>query len=732
MEETTLHIEGTVENIVFRNESNGYIVLDIDSGGEMITVVGCLGDIDEGEVLELYGKYENTPKFGTQFHADYCNRKLPDTSWNIEKYLSSGAVKGIGAGLAKKIVNVFGSNTLNIIEKSPQRLCEVKGISPKKAALIAEESKKLFALRTLTDFLMQYKIMPAYAMRLYRCHGTDSMELMTDNPYILCDTNIGLEFTKADFIAKDMNIPNNAHCRIAAGTKYIISSFTNDGHTCMPIELLAKNAVDMLKVSEQDFYKSYKTELEENELFSYKKDDREYIYLPDYFHAESYISDRIHILSDFSSPDNFNYDKLIDSEEQEKNIHYGEKQRYAIETALSRRLMVLTGNPGTGKTTTLNAIISILEKKGDKVLLAAPTGRAAKRMSELTGHTAKTIHRLLEVSYISENNLTFSHNENNPLECDDIIIDEMSMVDCLLFEKLLCALRIGCRLIMVGDFHQLPSVGSGNLLEDIIRSGTVPVVELTEVFRQAQKSCIITNANKIIVGEYPDLSQKNNDFFFFSRYDRSKAVDLIADLTVRRLPNAYNYSPVDDIQILTPSNKGTTGTDELNKILQEKLNPPARNKPEYKTSFCVFRTGDKVMQTQNNYDIVWSRDDEQGTGIFNGDIGKIISINKSSKTAVINFDGRLTEYPFEMLEQIKLAYAITVHKSQGSEFDVVIMPVLEGFYMLSYRNLLYTAITRAKKLLILVGTQEQVKAMVDNNERTVRYTCLKDMLAKNS
>ncbi len=730
MADGLLHIEGSVENIIFRNEINGYIVLDLDAGGELITVVGILGNIEEGEILILEGKYGSHKKYGTQFVAEYCERKLPDNAVNIEKYLASGAIKGIGAGLAKKIVRVFGDDTLDIIENNSGRLCEIKGISPKKCREIAGEAQKIFSLRTVTSYLAQYEVKAKYAMNFYRKYSTDSMELIKVNPYLLCSDGIGLSFNKADVIARDLCISRNADCRIIAGVQYVLSANAENGHSCLPVESLMKVIMPKLDISEKDFFNSYNCAVDDNELFSYIKNEREYVYLPDYYYAESFIADRLKILCGFSSPENFDCNALIDIEEQEHNIKYEGKQRLAITTAISRNIMVLTGSPGTGKTTTLNAIISILEKKGDKVLLAAPTGRAAKRMSELTGYEAKTIHRLLEVAYSSDNRLVFVHNENNPLDCDAIIIDEMSMVDCLLFEKLLRALRLNCKLIMVGDFHQLPSVGAGNLLEDIINSGTVPVVELTEIFRQAQKSFIITNAHRIVSGEYPDISQNKNDFFFFPLNDHEKAVQFIVYLTKVRLPNYYKYSPVDDIQIITPSHKGTVGTAEMNKILQESLNPPAENKEEYRIFGRIYRTGDKVMQMQNNYDIVWNKGSEQGTGIFNGDIGKIVRIDCNTQSALIDFDGRCAVYPFEILTQTELSYAITVHKSQGCEFEAVIMPVMEGFEKLCYRNLLYTAVTRAKKLLILVGSEAKIHSMVDNNRRTRRYTCLRDMLER--
>ena len=724
-----LHIEGSVENILFKNPVNGYIVLDLDAGGELITVFGNLGDIEEGEVLILEGNYTTSQKYGTQFKAEYCERKLPENAVNIEKYLASGAIKGIGPGLAKKIVNMFGAASLEIIENNTYRLSEIKGISRKKCDEIAEEAKKLFSLRAVTSFLSQFNIKPKFAMNLFRRYGGNSLDLIKLNPYILCSDGIDVEFTRADSVARELDIPRNSDKRIIAGIQYILRAFSERGHTCMLIEHLLKVVSDKLNISEKEFYDSYNAGLEDNELFNYIIDDNEFVFLPDFYYAEQLIADRINVIRDFISPEDFNYDTLIDMEEAEKNIKYEAKQRQAITTAVSRGLMVLTGGPGTGKTTTLNAIISIFEKRGDKVFLAAPTGRAAKRMSDLTGREAKTIHRLLEVVFDTSDRLVFAHNENNPLDCDVIVIDEMSMVDSILFEKLLRALRLGCRLIMVGDFHQLPSVGAGNLLKDIIASKCVPVVELTEIFRQAQQSSIVMNAHKIVSGEYPDVTRKDSDFFFFKRTEFPNAIDLVVDLAKRRLPNAYKYSPMDDIQIIAPSRKGTVGTVELNKVLQEKLNPPARDKAEHKGFLYTYRVGDKVMQIRNNYDIVWKKDNEQGTGIFNGDIGRIIAISPAAQTVQINFDGRLAVYTFELLSQVELAYAITVHKSQGCEFEAVIMPVMGVFEKLCYRNLLYTAVTRAKKLLILVGSEEYINKMVDNNRRTGRYTCLKHMLS---
>lgn len=729
MEHEVLHIEGTVENVLFKNENNGYIVLDLDAGGTLITVVGELGDIETGEGLILEGHYVSHQKFGTQFQAEYCERKLPDTVVNIEKYLSSGAIKGIGPSLARRIVNVFGSKTLEIMENDPYRLSEIKGISAKKCDEIANEAKKLFSLRCIMSYLSQYEIKSQFAMKTYQKFGENAMDMLKVNPYLLCGESIELDFRKADAIAHDLHIDKNSEKRIIAGMKYILKANSALGHSCLPLDVLQPKTSNALNISESDFYRSYNIALDDEDLFEYIKNEREYVYLPDYYYAEKFIADRIRILRDFTSPEDYDFNDMIDIEEEEHKIKYEKIQRQAITAAISKGLMILTGGPGTGKTTTLNAIISIFEKQGFNVLLAAPTGRAAKRMSDLTGYDAKTIHRLLEVEFDVGGRLRFKHNENNPLECDVLIIDEMSMVDVLLFESLLRAVRLGCKLVMVGDSDQLPSVGAGNLLRDIIDSKVVTVIELKEIFRQARESCIVTNAHKIVSGEYPDLTQKANDFFFFKRDDFDKAVKLVVDLAKTRLPAAYSYSPTDDIQILTPSRKGTLGTVEINKVLQRELNPPDDSKPEYKSYVYTFRVGDKIMQTKNNYDIVWRKGDEQGTGIFNGDIGKIININRATMCAVLDFDGRVATYPFDMLSQVELAYAITVHKSQGCEFEAIIMPVLGGFEKLYYRNLLYTAVTRAKKLLILIGSEEKIRCMVDNNRRTRRYTCLKSMLA---
>ena len=489
-------------------------------------------------------------------------------------------------------------------------------------------------------------------------------------------------------------------------------------------------AEKLLGTDESHFNEALDEELDDDNMAVYEKNGRKFIYLYDYYRAEQYITERLTLMRGCFIDNEQDYTQLIDIEEQTKKITYAAQQREAISLALSRGFLVLTGGPGTGKTTTLKAIISLYEQRGMKVMIAAPTGRAAKRISDLTGYQAKTIHRLLEVGYDSTGQLKFKHDRNNPVSCDVMIIDEMSMVDSILFEALLRAMKLSCRLIMVGDSDQLPSVGAGNLLKDMIDCGRLTVVQLTEIFRQAQQSAIITNAHKIVSGENPVLDIKDSDFFFMQRLDSSEAERLVSDLYKERLPKAYGYSPFDDIQVLCPSRKGALGVVELNKSLQAVINPPDKKLAEVKGMQYVFRDNDKVMQTKNNYDIIWKRDGESGTGIFNGDIGTIVKVRKNDNIVVIDFEGRIAEYGFELLEQLELAYAITVHKSQGSEFNAVIIPLLGGFDKLYYRNLLYTAVTRAKKLLIIVGSKNAVEKMVANNRRTLRYSCLKDMMEK--
>lgn len=728
-EAPSLHIEGVVENILFCNVENGYTVLDLNVGGSMITVVGEIGKVEEGERLSVDGAYTNHPRFGAQFRAQYCERKLPSDALNIQRYLSSGAIKGIGPSLARKIVEVFGDQTLEIMEREPTRLLEIRGISPKKCDSIAAEIQQIFALRSLMQFLAQYEIRSKYAMRAYQNWGTGAMDLIAANPYLLCTPGVDLDFQKADAVAHGMHFASSAPQRIQAGIIYVLGYNAAAGYTCLPLDRLRPKVCAYLQIEVPDFDKTYLEALDEHNVYAYEKGGRSFVYLEDYYVAERYIADRIGVIQDFSAKEDYvDFSEMIDAQETAQGMHYAELQRKAIQTALSRGMVILTGGPGTGKTTTLNAIIALYEKQGFRVMIAAPTGRAASRVSDLTGYEARTIHRMLAVEYDMSGNMRFQHDENDPLDCDVMVVDEMSMVDVLLFEHLLRALRLGCKLVLVGDCDQLPSVGAGNLLRDLIDSDRVPVVALKEIFRQAQKSSIITNAHKIIHGEYPDLLQKKSDCFFFQRLRPDEALSLMLDLVKTRLPQAYGYSPMEEIQVITPSRKGTMGVLELNQRLQEVLNPPSKTLPEIKSVQYTFREGDKVMQIKNNYDIIWHKEAESGTGIFNGDIGYLRSINRQTQEVVADFDGRHATYTFDQLDQLELAYAITVHKSQGSEFQAVVMPLLGGFPKLYYRNLLYTAVTRARRLLVMIGSQKVIYQMVENNRRMNRYTCLRDML----
>lgn len=729
-ENQNVNIEGVVDSILFTNPSNGYIVLELDAGDKFITVVGLLGNIEVGEELALTGHYTMHPRFGSQFCADVCTRKLPETSAAILKYLSSGVIKGIGTTLAKRIVDEFGEKTLDIIENEPEKLVNVKGFTQKKAEEVAIEFKRIYGIRTLMIFLSQYNVQPSFALKAWKKWGQYAVDVIKENPYVLCGFGIELDFEKAENIALSLELPKNNPSRIKAGITHILVQNTFSGHTCLPADKLKTLSVNLLEIEENLIDECIAEECDENNLYIYCKDNRDFVYLYDYYKAESYIAGRLNVLNSFMKDSEYDYTKLIDLEERTKVITYAEQQRKAISLALSKGFIILTGGPGTGKTTTLKAIISLYQQRGLKVQIAAPTGKAAKRISDLTGYEAKTIHRMLEVVFDSAGNPKFKHNENDTLSCDVMIVDEMSMVDTLLFEALLRAMKLSCRLVMVGDSDQLPSVGAGNILKDMIDSGKLSVVQLTEIFRQAQKSCIVTNAHKIVSGENPDLSKTDNDFFFMQRLDCQQASETVVDLCVQRLPNAYAFSPLDDIQVLCPSRKGMLGVVDLNNALQFAINPPAKGKPDVKGVYYTFRDGDKVMQIKNNYDIVWKKDGESGTGIFNGDIGTIVKVIKNEGHLYIDFDGRVAVYSVEMLDQLELAYAITVHKSQGSEFNAVILPLLGGFDKLYYRNLLYTAVTRAKKMLIIVGSKRVVEAMVANNRRTFRYTCLKDMIIK--
>ncbi len=723
-------LSGTVEDIKFRNEQNGYTVLEIGCEDELVTAVGVFTDIYVGESVELAGTWMHHPTFGRQFKADAFVRRAPHTTEQLYRYLAAGAVKGIGRATAEKIIEKFGEDTFDILENHPEKLATIRGISIEKAEKIQENFKHQAAIRHIMIALETYGMTPRECIVAFDAFGPNTVERVLQNPFELCEIGEGIGFERAEMIAQALPNPPADSCRVRAGIIYIVRrNLYANGHTCIPREKLIKIAAAYLSVSEDEADIQTDALLEQKSLMSHEISGREFIFLRSAYQDEQTISKRIQVLLKFPPPQSEALEKEIDAIEVQDKITYSETQRKAIKTALEQGILILTGGPGTGKTTTLNGILHLFEKQGLNVSLAAPTGRAAKRMTELTGREAKTMHRLLEVEWDKHGQPYFQKNLRNPLECDALILDELSMVDIHLFASLLEALPFGCRLVMVGDSDQLPPVGAGNVLSDLIDSELLPVVALNEVFRQAMNSLIIMNAHDIVRGKMPELKRTDADFFFMERKAPWDTANTVAELYTQRLPKAYDFSPLEDIQVLCPSKKGEVGTVNLNRLLQEKVNPPDNDKEEIKVGFRIFREGDKVMQNKNNYNIGWDKDDgESGEGIFNGDIGYIEKINERAGTVKILFDDRHAVYTGEELSELELAYAVTVHKSQGSEFKAVILPVMGIPQTLCYRNLLYTAVTRAKEKLILVGNSNIVAQMVANDKNTRRYSALQTFL----
>ncbi len=722
-------ISGCVEEIIYKNEDTGFCVLDISVDNELICAVGTMVSVEPGEELELTGYFDTHPVHGEQFKVQMVERRLPATSSAIRRYLSSGVVKGIGPATARNIVNCFGDDTLKIIEESPMRLAEVPGISAAKAQKLAGAFAQVFGVRTLMMFLSKYQITPMQSVAIYKEWGTGAMDLIKQNPYILSRASFGISFATADAMALAFHLPPENEDRILAGIQFVLKHNTANGHTGLPLRLLLPTAARMLALSESVVEDTLVRAVESGELYR-MEDAPDLIFLPEYYMAQQNIVSRLSLMLSVYREPQPQIEDAISLIEEEKGICYESLQRKAIAQAAQQPVFILTGGPGTGKTTTVNGMIELFEQQGKTVLLTAPTGRAAKRMTEVTGREAKTIHRLLEVEpgYAQTGNLIFSHNEQNPLYGDVVIVDEVSMVDTLLFDALLRGMKPTAKLVLVGDFHQLPSVGAGNVLRDLIESDCVPTVSLTQIFRQAAKSLIVTNAHAIVNGQMPELSKKDNDFFFLPQSDTKQAAQLIADLCATRLPHTYGFSPTEDIQVLCPQRKGDLGVIVLNQYLQERLNPAADTKTQWKSPTYLFREQDKVMQIRNNYDIPWKRGEESGAGIFNGDIGIIRMIDRGSRTMAVDFDSKIAYYSFDMSKELELAYAVTVHKSQGSEFDAIIVPVMGGYDKLYFRNLLYTAVTRAKKILILVGQRSRISFMVQNDKKMRRYTGLSKML----
>ncbi len=725
-------ISGTIENVVYHNENNDYTVLEIVTpDNELITAVGMIPTSYEGEIVSLVGTWSYHKEFGKQFSFVEFEKKLPEESEGILQYLSSGTVKGVGPITALKIVNRFGKDSFDVIENHPEWLADISGITRKKAAAISESFKEQSAMRDILVFMGNHLAVNEVT-RVYKKYGSASEGLVRDNPYILCEGALGISFEKVDAFAKTLNVEKTAPTRILSAIKHILSyNGITLGHTALPIEMLVSEVAQLCEVEDSCVYKLLSDFISKSELSSMNISDKVFVMTREVCEAERYIAKRLVDLNEsvsrFSGED---VRRLLDNLELRLGIEYAALQREAIFEAISSGVMILTGGPGTGKTTVVKALIEIFASIGMKCVLAAPTGRAAKRMSEATSNEAKTIHRMLEMERTTDLLTKFMRNERNPIDESVVIIDEASMMDLALTEALLRAMRSGSRLILIGDADQLPSVGAGNIFADLISSDRIKTIRLKEIFRQSKASLIITNAHKINNGEPPVLNVTDNDFFFVRRENEWDIPKTVADLITNRLPKTYGDSIRESLQVITPSKKGAAGVESLNGVLQATINPPAKFKREKTAHGVVFREGDRVMQTVNNYDLEWERGSLHGSGIFNGDIGIIDRIYLEKSEMQIVFDDRVVNYPFDLLEDLELAYAITVHKSQGSEYPVVIVPMYYTAPMLMTRNLLYTAVTRARRMVILVGKPEIPQKMVENNREILRYTTLKERIIR--
>ena len=730
-------LAGYVEHIIYRNADNGYTVLNLVSGEDEITCVGIFSAIAEGENIEAQGEYTEHPTYGQQFKVTSFEEKAPEDEEAIERYLGSGAIKGIGLAMAARIVRRFKEDTFRIIEEEPERLAEIKGISNRKAMEIASQVNEKRDLRQAMIFLQQYGITMNLAVKVYQAYGQDVYGIIRENPYRLADDIDGVGFRTADEIAARVGIRMDSDFRVRSGILYTLLQASGEGHTYLPETELTPRASKLLNVTAEQVEKQYMDLAIERKIILKQMEDQTQIYAASFYYMEANTATmlkRINVSYDVSDAE---IEQQIRGIEKKSGMTLDEHQVTAVKEAVRNGLLVITGGPGTGKTTTINTIIRYFELEGLEIFLAAPTGRAAKRMSETTGFEARTVHRMLELNGGAEGSGGFERDESNPLEADVIIVDEMSMVDISLMYSLLKAISVGTRLILVGDVNQLPSVGPGSVLRDIIQSHACNVVMLTKIFRQASTSDIIVNAHKINHGEEVILDNKSMDFFFLKRYDADVIINVVLQLIKQKLPKFVDATPY-DIQVLTPMRKGLLGVERLNGILQRYMNPPANDKVEKEYGSTVFREGDKVMQTKNNYQLAWEIRTkfgltvDKGLGIFNGDMGIIRQINDFAEQMIIEFDeGRMVEYPYKLLDELELAYAITIHKSQGSEYPAVVIPLLGGPMMLMNRNLLYTAVTRARKCVTLVGNEVTFQQMIRNTSQQKRYSGLCDRLKEN-
>ena len=730
-------ITGYIDHIIFRNEDNGYTVMVLKGGSEEdeLTCVGSFPVVTQGASVELEGNFTQHPVYGKQFQAVRLTEKMPEDALAMERYLGSGAIKGIGAALAGRIVRHFGDDTFQIVENEPERLSEVKGISEKKAREIAMQIAEKSDMRKAMMFLQKYGISLNLGAKIYQKYGDSVYSVLQENPYRLADDISGVGFKIADEIAYRIGIHTDSDYRIKSGMVYTLLQATGEGHVYLPKDELFQRAAELLGVDSSYMEKHLVDLAMDRKIVQKEQGDQILIYPAQYYYLELNTARMLRELDIFCPEDEKIVERRIVQIEKETGTVLDEMQKKAVQEAAGHGLLILTGGPGTGKTTTINAIIRYFEGEGAEIRLAAPTGRAAKRMTEATGYEAQTIHRLLELSGMPEDDregqpIHFERNAENPLETDVIIIDEMSMVDIHLIHSLLMAVTAGTRLILVGDENQLPSVGPGNVLRDIIRSGQFPVVELKKIFRQASESDIVVNAHKINKGEQVEINNKSRDFFFLKRYDADIIIRVVIALIQEKLPKYVEAKPF-EIQVLTPMRKGLLGVERLNQILQRYLNPPDASKKEKEIGQGLFREGDKVMQVSNNYQLEWEIRGrygipiEKGVGVFNGDTGIIKTINEFAETAEVEFeDGRWAEYSFKQLDELELAYAVTIHKSQGSEYPAVIIPLLSGPRMLMNRNLLYTAVTRARKCVTVVGSEETFRDMIRNEKQQRRYSSL--------
>ena len=723
-------LEGTVEDIIYENADNGYTVFEVSGGGVITVVCGVVGELHAGESVICRGRYENHATYGRQFHAQECETDMPKDLEAVYAFLASRSLPYIGAKTADKIIDLFGAEALEVIANDPARLTQVPGISPDKADRIQQEFKRMFGMRELIAYLAQFEIGPRKAMEVFRAFGTGAMQAISANPYLLCGEPLQLDFRHADSIAQYYHMEGDCAQRLEAALLRTLRHNAGNGHTCLPRAQLLETASNFIHQPPEKLARALDKCIETEELCVKMFDGVPYIYLPDLLAAEQDIAHRLAILARRGKNTARDLDRNLQVLELTQGFAYAPLQREAIRKAMTENCLVLTGGPGTGKTTTVNAILQLLEHQAERVALCAPTGRAAKRLSELTGRSAQTIHRLLEAGMSDDHqDIAFRRDEDDPLACDAVILDECSMVDISLMCALLRAMRPECRLILVGDADQLPSVGPGNVFSDIIRSGVIPTVRLTEIFRQAAGSSIVAYAHAINRVEHPKLTQNSGDFFFLRRTDPQKAADTVVELCKTRLPNNMKIPP-SDIQVLTPTRKYDTGMAALNVRLQAALNPPTDGKKERRFGEIVFREGDRVMQIRNDYDIVLKNPDgtTAGTGVYNGDVGQITAIDPQTETLSVCYDGKTATYGFEMLNELEHAWVMTVHKSQGSEYRAVVLCIGKAGPMLLTRSVLYTAITRAKSLLIVVGDESAAYHMIDNQTQTRRYSGLRARL----